>query len=400
MNDKTNQNDSCCDNNNSPCDCNTDKVPEPLVMAPVDDQACCGSPSGAPSGPSERPGYALWHFVEGFLNTPAGEVPRVKTEMSRSDLLGTISARTGINRHNYRIAPGLYCTGNPDDDSPVLVSANYKLSFDALRKGLDKISAWILVLDTKGINVWCAAGKGTFSANEIISRVKLAGLEKVVKYRELILPQLSATGVSAQDVKKGCGFKIVWGPVRAEDLKRFLSNGNRADNIMRRVTFSIGERLVLIPVELSLTVKPLLWALPIVFILSGIGADIFSFAGAWSRGISAVLALVAGVIAGAVVAPALLPWIPGNAFSFKGTIAGLAAGIGIVIFCNKGLSGFEIAALVLLTSTVSSYLTMNYTGTTPFTSPSGVEKEMRWAIPFQALSVLIASTLWVWSRFV
>ena len=382
------------------CGRDTDMVPEFTILAPVDDQPCCGSSPGDPSGPDERAGYVLWHFVDGFINTPVGKVPRVKTSPSLSDLLGTFGARTGINRYNYRIAPGLYCTGSPTHNSPVFVSANYKLSFDNLRKGLDGISSWVVVLDTRGINVWCAAGKGTFSTDEIISKVKQTGLEKIVNHRELILPQLSATGVSAKKVKKGCGFKVVWGPVRSKDLKQFIRNGNRADNFMRRATFSLKERLVLVPVELSIGIKPFLWSLLVVFILSGIGADIFSFGFALNRGITGGIALVTGIVAGAVAVPALLPWIPGVAFSLKGAFIGIVAGIGVVLFTGRGLSAMEIPALFLFTAAVSSYLAMNFTGSTPFTSPSGVEKEMRRAIPLQILSVLGASVLWVWTRFV
>ena len=69
-------------------------------------------------------------------------------------------ARIGVNRQGHRVDPGLYAIGSPSGDSPVLVTANYTLSFDALRSVLSGISAYILVLDTKGINVWCAAGKG------------------------------------------------------------------------------------------------------------------------------------------------------------------------------------------------------------------------------------------------
>ena len=67
----------------------------------------------------------------------------------------------------YRVDPGLYSLGNPDSSSPVFVSANYRLSFNALRGSLKNSNCWILVLDTKGINVWCAAGKGTFGTEEL-----------------------------------------------------------------------------------------------------------------------------------------------------------------------------------------------------------------------------------------
>ena len=84
--------------------------------------------------------------------------------------------------------------GSPSPDSPVLVSANYKLSFDVLRRSLAGIDAWILVLDTKGINVWCAAGKGTFGTEELLRRIAAVRLGEVVSHRRLVLPQLGAPG--------------------------------------------------------------------------------------------------------------------------------------------------------------------------------------------------------------
>ncbi|MBW1842622.1 MAG: acetyl-CoA synthase subunit gamma, partial [Deltaproteobacteria bacterium] len=246
-----------------------------------DTVACCGVSSKPDSTLLQRPGYALWHFVEEFPETSAGPVPRVKTDMLWPDILGTFKTRLGIGRNTYSIAPGLYCVGNPGADDPVLVTGNYKLSFDALRKELAMLDAWILVLDTKGVNVWCAAGKKTFSTQEVIRRVKMSGLDERVRHKVLILPQLSATGVAAHLVKKGCGFKVVWGPVYTRDLKRFLEAGKKADSTMRRVTFSFIERLVLVPVELAFLPRPTLWVLLAVFILSGIGSNIFSFSMAW-----------------------------------------------------------------------------------------------------------------------
>ena len=82
------------------------------------------------------------------------------------------------------------------------MTANYKLSFDAIRKNLSGQNGWILVLDTKGINVWCAAGKGTFGTNELVKRIRLVSLEKIVNHKRLILPQLGAAGVAAHKVKE------------------------------------------------------------------------------------------------------------------------------------------------------------------------------------------------------
>jgi hypothetical protein len=366
----------------------------------IQSEVCCGSPPGPQSSSLEKPGYQLLGFVDNFKDTPCGPVPRVKTKLERSDHLGTLIARLGIKRDQYKIAPGLYCVGNPDQDSPVLVTANYKLTFDTLRRELTSLDAWLLVLDTRGINVWCAAGKELFSTREVVDRVKQTGLNKVVSHNQLILPQLAATGVSAHQVKKASGFKVIWGPVRAEDIQRFIGADYHTDGAMRKVTFSIWERTVLTPVELSHLPKPTFWVLLAVFLLSGIGTTVFSLHDAWYRGLMAFTAYVAGILAGAVAAPILLPWIPGRAFALKGAITGVVVGLLVVVVFKSSLIRLETMALLLITVAISSYLAMNFTGSTPFTSPSGVEKEMRRAIPLQAGATLVAIVAWVSAAFV
>jgi CO dehydrogenase/acetyl-CoA synthase gamma subunit (corrinoid Fe-S protein) len=153
-------------------------------------------------------------FVTGSVQTPAGIVPKISSNLRWSDHWGTIKARWGVGRMHYTVDPGLYALGEPDHQSPVLVTANYKMSFDRLREALLNRKAWILVLDTNGINVWCAAGKGTFGTDELIRRVEFCGLNQVVSHRRLILPQLSGPGVAAYKVKKRIGFKVIFGPVR------------------------------------------------------------------------------------------------------------------------------------------------------------------------------------------
>ena len=366
---------------------------------PVQDEVCCGTPPGPASSRFERPGYLLCHFVAEFIDTPRGPVPRLKTRLNHKDHLGTIAARWAINRQEYKVAPGLYCIGTPNPDSPVLVTANYKLTVDTLRKELAEIDAWVLVLDTRGINVWCAAGKELFSTREVINRVRQTDLAKAVTHRELILPQLSATGVRARQVKKDSGFKVIWGPIRARDIKRFLGNNFKADAAMRRVTFSFRERLTLVPVELTQVVKPTLWVLLGIFLASGIGSNLFSLAAAWPRSLMATAAYAAGILSGAMVAPALLPWIPTRSFALKGAITGCVCGIGVILLFHSALNFWGALALLLCSTAISSFLAMNFTGSTPFTSPSGVEKEMRKAIPLQALTAMIAVVAWIGSGF-
>ena len=371
----------------------------PLHMPSSDDSVCCGPPAGPASSPLERPGYRICHFVTGFQDTPVGPVPQIATALKAADAWGTLGARIGFGRNQYKVAPGLYCVGHPTAASPVLVTANYKLTFDSLRRELEGLDLWLLVVDTRGINVWCAAGKGTFSGTEVARRIEQTQLAKVVQHRELILPQLAATGVSAQQVRKDSGFKVIWGPIQAQALPEFIQAGNKARPEMRLVTFTLKERLVLIPVELYFIPKYALWVLLAAFILSGIGDGIFSFSDAWNRGLLTAIGCLTGIVAGAVAAPALLPWIPGKAFAIKGSLTGLLFSAGILIWLQQQLAGIEALALVMITTALSSYLAMNFTGSTPFTSPSGVEKEMRQAIPLQAGSVVVAAILWVSAGF-
>jgi hypothetical protein len=399
MDDLRQSQNECCADDESCSAPRKQNTLQPFPVASEFDEVCCGSTPGPQSSPYERPGYELLGFVDTFVDTPAGKVPRVKTGLDRSDLMGTIIARLGIRRDQYKIAPGLYSVGDPGTASPVLVTANYKLTFDSLRRELTSLDAWILVIDTRGINVWCAAGKALFSTREVVYRVNQCRLNKVVNHNKIILPQLGATGVSAVSVKKECGFEVLWGPIRAGDIRQFVADGCKAQESMRRVTFTTPERIVLVPVELSHLPKPTLWVLLGIFLLSGIGTGIFSINAAWGRGLMALTAYIAGILGGAVAAPILLPWIPGRAFALKGALTGIFAGLTVVAVFRNSLIWLEATALVLITVAISSYLAMNFTGSTPYTSPSGVEKEMRRAIPLQAAVALVAIVAWVGAAF-
>ncbi|MCF6247603.1 MAG: hypothetical protein L3J69_09605 [Desulfobacula sp.] len=352
----------------------------------------------------KRPGYQLSSYVEKFIDTDAGRIPIIKSKLGMDDLFSTFYVRCGIHRYQYTITPGLYGIGNPDKDSEVLVTANFKLTFDHVRKELDGLDAWILVLDTKGINVWCAAGEGTFSTRELVYRIKTDSLAKVVDHKRVIVPQLGAVGVSAKQVKSQSGFRVVYGPIRANDIQTFLRNNKKADKKMRMVTFSIYERFILTPVEIQISLKPALIIALVLFIISGIDSGIFSFSSAFDRGLTGILAMITGLFSGALITPVLLPWIPTRQFALKGIITGSLFAIILVLFLlNSGISGsVGIAgsiALFLFSVTISSYLAMNFTGTTPFTSPSGVEKEMKLFIPIQLASLVISSGLWIYAAF-
>ena len=140
-------------------------------------------------------------YIIGTLETSAGPISQVSGQLSRRDRWEHLMVRMGISRMKYKVQPGLYAKGQPTPDSLVMVTANYKLTFDILRKELNDIDAWILVLDTRGINVWCAAGKGTFATASLVRRIKQTKLDQVVSHKKVIVPQLGATGVAAHQVK-------------------------------------------------------------------------------------------------------------------------------------------------------------------------------------------------------
>jgi hypothetical protein len=287
----------------------------------------------------------------------------------------------GIKRTLFRIEPGLYGVGNPDADSPVFVTANYKLTFDRLRIELHGIDGWILVLDSKGINVWCAAGKGTFGTEELIQRIEAVKLDKIVSHRTLILPQLGAPGIAAHQITKATKFKVKYGPVLAKDIKAYLNNGMKATPGMRKVTFGLKERIVLVPVEIvqSLYLIPIILAVLILIHLingEGITINLLKEASLF------ILAILTGTLAVTV----LLPWIPFRSFVIKGWIMGiLLAIIGSYFY---SMTGTAFIVNLLLLPPVSSFLALNLTGVTTFTSLSGVQKEILYGIPAMALSVV------------
>jgi len=343
-------------------------------------------------------------FVIGSIETSEGRVPQVSSFWTKDDYLGTFKARWGIGRMHYAVDPGLYALGRPDEKSPVLVTANYKMSFDRLRKALPERDAWILVLDTKGINVWCAAGKGTFGTEELVARIGSSGLERIVSHRDVILPQLSAPGVAAHQIRKLSGFKAVFGPIQSEDLPAFLDNGMKATAAMRFKTFTTWERFVLIPVELVGALKAALIIIPILFILSGVLGPAAFWPNVMNQGLFAAQALLTAVFAGAVLTPLLLPWLPGRAFSLK-SIAPALCCVLLLLLLRSG-DGLKLSSLLemfswaLVILSASAYLAMNFTGASTYTSLSGVKKEMRWSLPFQIGGGVVGLVLWVYSMLV
>jgi hypothetical protein len=312
-------------------------------------------------------------YIEGYVEIAGRFVPRVASTLSARDRLADLGVRWDIHRHNYLVAPGLYALGNPSPDSPLLVSANYKLSFDKLRSELGGVDAWLVILDTKGVNVWCAAGKGSFGTAELLAKIGRLRLADLVAHRRLILPQLGAPGVSAPEIARVTPFRVVWGPVRAADIPAFLAAGMKKTEAMRRVEFRLVDRMAVAPVELVHAWPYLLGALGLSFL----GALPLG-AGFAHRLVWLLAGTLGSILVGTLGFPALLPLLPTKAFSVKGALLGALWGIACAIL--GGLGPALGAALVLASMAVVSYISLNFTGASTYTCQSGANIEVEKSI--------------------
>ena len=331
------------------------------------------------------------------------DIPHVSTDLLLKDLLGRWRARWGIGRMHYTIEPGLYAVGTPDEQSPVFASANYRMSFDILRSSLKGLDGYILVLDTQGINVWCAAGKGTFGTFELATRLLTCGLPDIVTHRRIIVPQLGAPGVNALEIRKMTDFTVVYGPVRAEDIQAFIENGMEATPTMRAVTFTLRERAALIPMELVPAAKYAVPAALALLLLSGVHITGFAPERIVHGGVINMAFAVIATACGAAGAPLFLPWLPGKMFFVKGIWLGAILDLAVLMAHRSHFpylpEAWQLAAWMFVIPAATGYLAMNFTGATPYTSQSGVQHEMKIALPLLGAMGAVGAILWIASMF-
>jgi NAD-dependent dihydropyrimidine dehydrogenase PreA subunit len=161
---------------------------------------------------------------------------------------------------------GLIEIGQPDRDSPVLLTCNYALTVERVVRALRGQDCYLLVANSRGVNVWCAAAGGLFTHHDVVSALKTSGIEARVDHRTVILPQLAATGIEAREVRRRADWRVAWGPVDARDLPTVLACAERetehaARNTapeMRQVAFCWRDRL-----EMAAA-----WAFPVSLLIS------------------------------------------------------------------------------------------------------------------------------------
>jgi hypothetical protein len=264
-----------------------------------------------------------------------------------------------------------------------------------VRRELYGLDTWILVLDTRGVNVWCAAGKGTFSTDELVRQVRATCLDTVVNHRTVIVPQLGATGVAKHRVRDSCGFSVIFGPVRAKDIPVFMATGMKATPEMRRVRFGLRERAAVVGVEVSVAWSwRTLLAMLVASFLVGLGGSHLLSPADYGVRLGVVYGLfLLSIVAGGVVVPLGLPYIPGRSFSAKGALVGGVLATAAVAGLREIVPVAALIGVFLAVTALSSYVAMNFTGSSTFTSPSGVQKEMRRALPFQVAGAIAAVLL-------
>jgi len=252
----------------------------------------------------------------------------------------------------HRAPTGLIQIGKPGRDSPVLVTCNFTLTVRRLVEALDGLDVWLLCANSNGINVWCAAGGGHLTHHDVISVLRTSRIDERVDHRELILPQLSATGVEREKVASVTGWTPRWGPARLEDLPAFLKRGRHIVKKERVMRFPFWERM-----EMAL-----MWAWIMILIASVLGWAI----GGWAMLVSA-LAIVMVVVGGVF---ATLPWLMILGARRWLTFAAFAAGgfgIGACILLALGAAGpvnLWLAAGIAVVA--MGVLSVDLAGTTPW----------------------------------
>jgi ubiquinone/menaquinone biosynthesis C-methylase UbiE len=157
------------------------------------------------------------------------------------------------------VRSGVYAIGRPGRDSPVVATANFLASVDAVRRGLAGRDAYVVVEDTDGWNVWCAADAGLFTAEKVAALIDLCEVAELVETRRIVVPRLG--GRIRRPLAALTGWDVDVGPIEARDLPDFLVGGLEPRMRDLRRLYRLRERVrvgALTLVQLPLILLPLL----------------------------------------------------------------------------------------------------------------------------------------------
>jgi acetyl-CoA decarbonylase/synthase, CODH/ACS complex subunit gamma len=121
---------------------------------------------------------------------------------------------------------GIYPINNPDENSPVLVTCNFSLTYFIVSGEIEssRVPAWLCVQDTEGLSVMTAWAAGKFSGESVGTFINKCGIKDKVKHTNLIIPGYAA-GISGElEEELGAGWTITVGPREASQIPKFLKN--------------------------------------------------------------------------------------------------------------------------------------------------------------------------------
>jgi len=279
-------------------------------------------------------------------------------------------------KHTYAIEPGLYYVGERyDRDAPLLVTSNYHLTVFTVLRHVGSLNVRLLVVDTDGINVWCAAGKGRFSNAAIEEQLGRYERELLTEktWMTLVLPKLAFAGVDIRGLREK-KIRPLIGPVYAKDLPAYLSQKKLTSQRDDQVVFGFVSRLFTwLPGFLQAMGYTLAAALILVVAQGG-----------WVSEAPLVLLGVSAVIA--TVYPLLFPFIPGRRFAVKGLwLSGLVS-LGLAGLYAAGMLETSVFVPTLLFTIASGmFFGLAYTGNSAVSNYSRIRAETARFLPIEAL---------------
>ncbi|MDD5501807.1 MAG: acetyl-CoA decarbonylase/synthase complex subunit gamma [Candidatus Omnitrophica bacterium] len=125
-----------------------------------------------------------------------------------------------------QIEPRLYPVGEAGENSPVLVTTNFSLTYYTVLGEVEasKIPSYIISVDTEGMSVLTAWAAEKFTAQAISDSLENSGIKKMIKHKNLIIPGYVA--VLSGELEEKSGFKVIVGPKEAAGIPSFLKNLN------------------------------------------------------------------------------------------------------------------------------------------------------------------------------
>jgi len=272
------------------------------------------------------------------------------------------------------IEPGLYKSGNPSEKSPIIVTSNYKYTFIKIMRGLKGSDAWVLCVDSDGINVWCAARGDDFGNKQLIEAIKATNVQNLVKEKTLILPQLSAGGISAPNLhdSKKFPFKIKFGPIWSKHLPEYLEkNPIKKPERMRVIKFSLGHRLRALITHLTFLIrKVFIYQLTLVAVLLLIFEPFI-------HEFNLFLEILFAIILTNTIMPILLPMTGfTRSFILKGLFFGT---LNVILLSIISWILYQNSIIILLSIPfffwIAFFSTMSFSGFTMHTSPSEIRAQ-------------------------